>query len=467
MRSFLQSCLTRGVKPGRVLHVSLPAPRSSLERFLAGAPRELGVVWYPKTGTAFAGVGAAYRIDVHGPERFVQLRQQADNLFRRLRTISFPEFKAPPPRIFGGLAFAHGVNDQAPWNDFSDGCFTLPRWCYGRDNEVVYLNLCLNADVDLKGDWRSQVLHEYDEISDALNGDKTPETFPHSKFFSGTAEIPRAAVSQMSMNRWRVLIDDIHRAIRAGEFDKIVAARCSHVRSSQPFNDMEILSRLAAQYKACYRFAFRREEASFLGASPERLFVKRGLLIESQALAGTIIAGGCDDPTDVGQSHLLLNSRKDLAEHGIVVREMVRQLGELCSELEAASKPQVRKFRNLLHLNTHIAGNLKPEVHAIDVLSRLHPTPSVGGFPAQHSVGWITEHEATPRGWYTGPVGWLGADGDAEFVVAIRCGVISGTDAYIYAGAGIVRDSEADREYFETEIKQEPLLRALGVEYDY
>lgn len=472
VRSFLEDCLERGVEPGRVLHIALPAPRACIEVFLEGAPRNLGFIWYPQTGMVFAGIGATHRIDVHGPERFQQLRERVDALWRRLQSRSFPNFVCPTARVFGGLAFAAGVNDEPPWSDFSDGCFTLPRWCYGHDGDVTFLTLALNGDSDMTPGWRARVIAEYDAIFQALDADRLDpddrrrgqrETFA-GEYFGQPPDIEREAVEQQSIDCWRGLIDDIHTAIRKGEFKKIVAARRSYIEARDDFDDIRILTRLAHEYKACYRFAFRREESTFLGASPERLFRKRGLNLDTQALAGTIVAGGLDDATDAGQSRVLLRSKKDRAEHEIVVDEILRQLGPLCPKVEAAEVPQVRKFRNLLHLNTHIAGELRPNVHAIDVLARLHPTPAVGGLPSQNAVDWITQHEVHPRGWYTGPVGWLGADGDAEFVVAIRSGIVSGTDAFIYAGAGVVAASTAEKEYFETEIKQEPLLRALGVE---
>jgi menaquinone-specific isochorismate synthase len=119
--------------------------------------------------------------------------------------------------------------------------------------------------------------------------------------------------------------------------------------------------------------------------------------------------------------------------------------------------------RNLIHLNTPIRGQLRDGAHPVDILETLHPTPAVGGVPRHESIRWIVEHEQSPRGWYTGPIGWIDTAGDATFRVAIRCGVVEPGVAHVYTGAGIVADSNPAAEYHETSLKQRPFLRALRV----
>src|SRR5262249_17554643 len=127
------------------------------------------------------------------------------------------------------------------------------------------------------------------------------------------------------------------------------------------------------------------------------------------------------------------------------------------------NKPNVKKVRTILHLDTPISATLREGVHAVDVLAALHPTPAVGGLPVREAAAWIAENEPFARGWYTGAVGWIDAAGDSVFSVAIRCAVLKRDCAYIYTGAGIVADSDPAAEYAETTLKQRPLLSALGV----
>jgi menaquinone-specific isochorismate synthase len=199
------------------------------------------------------------------------------------------------------------------------------------------------------------------------------------------------------------------------------------------------------------RFAFRPGETAFVGATPERLVARRGLSVASEALAGS-----------AARSEALLASRKDLGEHGFVVREIARRLRPLCRSLTVGERPDVRELRHVLHLHTPIEGVLAEPTHVLELVEALHPTPAVAGVPTDGALAWIAARESAPRGWYAGPVGWLDGDGDGEFAVALRSGVVDGARAWLYAGAGIVRDSDPRAEYDELELKQRALAAALG-----
>jgi isochorismate synthase EntC len=158
----------------------------------------------------------------------------------------------------------------------------------------------------------------------------------------------------------------------------------------------------------------------------------------------------------------LLESGKDSREHEFVVSEILRLLGPLTSEL-TPGKREVHRLRTVLHLRTPIRGRLREASHVLELVGKLHPTPAVGGVPTAAAIEFITRHEPDERGWYAGPVGWFDAAGDGRFVVALRSGVVTGQHAELYAGAGIVRDSNAPSEFDETRWKLAALLGALGV----
>ena len=157
----------------------------------------------------------------------------------------------------------------------------------------------------------------------------------------------------------------------------------------------------------------------------------------------------------------LLASTKDQGEHAFVVRQVVESLAPLCAKLDHPAEPEIRGLRNVLHLRTAIAGTLSAPHHVLDLAARLHPTPAVGGTPTDAALAWIAAHETDPRGWYAGPVGWFDAAGDGKLAVALRSGILEGTRAHLYAGAGIVRDSDPDAEYAETRLKLAAVLSAL------
>ncbi len=214
--------------------------------------------------------------------------------------------------------------------------------------------------------------------------------------------------------------------------------------------------------KNCTHFAFRRAESSFVGASPESLFVKSGATLATQALAGTCSRWSPGE-THAARSAQLLASSKDRAEHEFVVAAIRDALAPLCTAVVVAAAPEVLILRNILHINTPFQATVRPTTHVADLLEALHPTPAVGGVPGHAAREWIVEHEDGNRGWYSGPVGWLDMRGDAEFRVAIRCGVLNRNRAYVFTGAGVVSDSDEIAEYLETGLKQQPMLRALQV----
>jgi isochorismate synthase EntC len=147
-----------------------------------------------------------------------------------------------------------------------------------------------------------------------------------------------------------------------------------------------------------------------------------------------------------------------------VVRELLHTLAPLSDSIEHRPVPEVHVLRHVAHLRTRLHGTLNSQRHVLELVERLHPTPAVAGVPTERALAWIAEHEPDERGWYAGPVGWFDARGDGDFVVALRSGVLSGKHLALYAGAGIVRGSEADSELAETRWKLAALLGALGAE---
>lgn len=445
--------------------ITVPAPRSSLATFLAASALPHGSIWHPPAGKpAFAGAGAAACIRLNGPERLADLRARAADLFTTLTEHRYPGCRTVPPRLFGGLAFAPGESSAAPWRDFGDGCFILPAWSYGHLGDEAVLSAASPVDPSERALWRTRALADLTRILDALEAAPSTSPLPSAPPLSDDA-VPEPRLHQTDPQAWRELVEAIRAEIHAGRFEKIVAARRCVVDAGRRLDDLVVLARLVEEHPTCTGTLFRHGEASFVGASPERLFEKRGDRLITQALAGTIAVddgAGASAASAASQAEALFGSRKDMIEHTIVVRAIVEALRPLSLELTAAERPQIQRVRRILHLNTPIHARLRSGVHALDVLEAMHPTPAVGGVPRREAGRWITEHEPHERGWYSGPLGWIDAEGDGELVVGIRCGVLHGSHAYVFTGSGIVGDSDPDAEYAETALKQQPLLGALG-----
>lgn len=455
---FLAAELAAHAGRPEVLALVVPAPLAPPEALLRAAERSHAVLWDPPQGDAAAGVGAAWRLDLAGPGRFLDLRRAADRLWSRLRLATHPGAPPRAPRLYGGFAFDVGAASGAPWEEFGDGCFTLPRFTYvsggpgagqAGGGAIATLTLAVGGDEVASAASRRRWCDEAAALLAALADDRGADREPAP----GAAE--PLAIERLPLAEWSRRVEAIRAAIATGEVEKIVAARRSVVELAAPLRSSEVLGRLSRGLRSSTRFAFCRERSTFLGATPERLVSLRGRRLRTEALAGTIRTGS-------DHARELLASVKDREEHRLVVDSIVRRLEPLCAELEVTSPPQIRELRDVLHLLTPIAGRLQAPRHVLDLVEVLHPTPAVGGVPTEAARRWIATAEPEGRGWYAAPIGWFDAAGDGDFAVALRSSVLCGERAYLWAGAGIVRDSDPRLEHEETALKEQALLASLG-----
>jgi isochorismate synthase len=251
------------------------------------------------------------------------------------------------------------------------------------------------------------------------------------------------------------------RRIRSGRMRKVVLARTIHVESARELDPTLLAHRLRAVDPDAYTFAAPTDEGVLVGASPELLVSRRGLEVRSNPLAGSAPRSG-DKDEDRANADALAGSAKDREEHAIVVDSVLETLRPLCADLTWDPEPVLRETPNVWHLSTRFRGVLRdPALTALDLVSALHPTPAVAGEPREAALETIAELEPFDRGRYAGAVGWVDADGDGEWAIALRCAELRGDRAVLYAGAGIVADSDPARELDETERKFRAFLDSL------
>ena len=260
------------------------------------------------------------------------------------------------------------------------------------------------------------------------------------------------------------MVANVVEKIRQGSFEKVVLARDIELvldDSTETFDITSTLLRLRENYPGAYVFAMQRGESFFMGATPERLVLAQDGQIHTMALAGSIRRGETElEDTQLGAE--LLQSEKNINEHVIVVTMVQETLKNHCTNVQVSDTPHLLKLKNVQHLQTPITGDLIPGRCILDVMSELHPTPAVGGFPREVALEEIRNTEKLDRGWYAGPLGWIGASGHGEFAVALRSGLVNSTKATLFAGCGIVSDSEPQIEYAESWWKFQVMLRGLG-----
>jgi isochorismate synthase len=272
------------------------------------------------------------------------------------------------------------------------------------------------------------------------------------------ASVRRFTVTaQREPEDWCALVERATKAMAGGTLHKVVLARQIDIAADRPIDRLAVLERLRSAYPGCHIVSV----AGFVAASPELLVSVAGDIVRSHPMAGTAPRGG-DPTTDQRLAASLLASTKDRQEHQITIDMVHDTLLPWCSYLDYEAEPSVVAVANVQHLATLVEGRLsQPAPSVLELVAALHPTPAVAGWPRDEAVDWIAENEGFDRRRYAGTAGWVDAAGNGTWAVSIRCAEIDGPAARVWAGNGIVADSDPSTELAETRSKLQALLSAI------
>jgi menaquinone-specific isochorismate synthase len=256
---------------------------------------------------------------------------------------------------------------------------------------------------------------------------------------------------------WQHAVATARDRILAGALDKVVLARELVVEMSEQIDVVGVLARLRGSFPSSFVYSVD----GLIGASPELLVSRTGDVVRSHPLAGTAPRSG-DPVVDARIASALVASTKDQLEHRLTIAMVHDTLLPWCSYLDEEAEPSIVAVANVQHLGTLVEGRLsKPLPSVLDLVRALHPTPAVGGHPRATALEMIDELEGLDRARYAGPVGWMDAEGNGRWAVALRCAELDGANARLYAGVGVVRESDVDAELAETQAKLAAMLGAL------
>jgi isochorismate synthase len=347
-----------------------------------------------------------------------------------------------------------------PFTDAFDGHLVVPRFTMGtsRDADGVtrrWATAVGPADVALPdtGELFDAVIWQY--------GTTPAEPALAAAGLAGAAGLTTA----MDSAGYAAMVADAVRAMAQPEatLRKVVLSRPVEVHLGGALSLAAALRRLRAGEPNCTIFSMPVPAGTFFGASPELLVARHGTKVSSHPLAGTV-PRGATARTDADAQRDLAGSTKNRAEHRYVVDAIAAGLGPFCEELSVPTEPSVVAFRSVAHLGTRLEGRLGPQpVGVLELLRPLHPTPAVGGTPRPEALSFIAGHEAGERGHWAGPVGWVGAGGDGEWMIGIRSAQLdaNGTTLRLRAGGGVVADSDPDAEAAEANVKLATVLDAV------
>lgn len=430
----------------RLLTVSLPLPAMVSCKLPSPFP---GSMYWANAGRELYrfGIGRAVTLEASGNKRFQSLDRTFSELCRRW-VHADPGLCGAQALAFLGLSFE--PEETGP--GFATATVQVPELLLERVKGKwrVSLSSLLRPAMEpeaLHATWLKRADNFFARLEAERDNDFVPQMLPRIETMPSDGE-------------WLARVERALGAIREGRLKKVVLSRRLRVRGRRRLQARRLIDWLEEQYPDCAQFAYAGEDYTLVGASPERLVRLVGSRVTSDALASTT-ARGSDRPGDEYLAASLLASSKARKEHQLVVNDIVAALKPVCKALEVPHVPGLLKLPNLQHLWSPIRGEVRSGVSILQIIGRLHPTPAVGGVPRERALSWLAE-EGECRGWYTGALGWLSADGAGEVSVVLRCAVLRGRTAELYAGAGIVAGSDPRMELAETELKFRTMLDALA-----
>lgn len=248
--------------------------------------------------------------------------------------------------------------------------------------------------------------------------------------------------------------------IEAGRVKKLVPSRREAVVAEAPFSSKDVLLNLIDGQAIGTVFLYRYGDVFFCGCTPELLVRKQGHEVESMCLAGTAALGATDEER-AKIANFLMTDEKNRTEHDYVVRFIREVFERNCYDVEIPSTPTILELKHVQHLFTPARASVMEGVSLFSLVEQLHPTPALAGLPVGEALMSLREIEPYNRGFYGGAIGFVDAEDNGEFSVAIRSGVFDGEAGWIYAGCGIVSGSEIEAEFAEIDMKFQTILSAF------
>ncbi|MBA3800109.1 MAG: isochorismate synthase [Geodermatophilaceae bacterium] len=378
-------------------------------------PREQALAWV-KDDEGLIGWGELARLEVKGPDTFEQASRWWQEQLTEIAVSDDVGIPGTGPILFVSAAF-----------DIRTGAsvFVVPRVVLGRSGGRTWLT----APTD-------------DRPLLAMESVPTPGAI-------------RYADGAQTAAAWTSTVAEAVTRLRAGDLDKVVLARDLMATTDEPLDPRHLLRHLADRWTECWTY----ELEGLVGATPELLLRRTGSHVTSRVLAGTAARAGREQDAQVGRA--LLASAKNQDEHRYAIASLADTLAPFCASLDVPPAPHLHTLPTLMHLATDVQGELAGDPDLLSIIGAIHPTAAVCGTPRDVALDLIAELEGMDRDRYAGPVGWLDAAGNGEFGVALRCAQIEDRALRLFAGCGIVADSDPEAELAEAQVKLLAIRDAL------
>lgn len=426
---------------------------SPLSFYLSGREQFIGerLFWQePTNKDAIVGLGKVDRVQTTlYSDRFNQIEKYWDMFLENSFIQSDEKLPSTGPILFGGFSFDREKSQSLLWDNFGDHFFYVPQYMITNVKKQTYFTTNILCS---PGENINRLIKVFEK------GEQLWHSCTNQFSFDENTLIEECEIES---NQWKEQVAKAVKDISSSGLDKIVLARELRLTFANSIMSDAVIARLLEEQSSSFIYSLESGSDCFIGASPERLVKKEQDTILSTCLAGSI-ARGKNPVEDKQLGDQLLNDPKNLKEHQYVVSMIKQALQSVCRDVQVPGKPELMKIKHIQHLYTPVIAKSEPQLSILSLVEKLHPTPALGGLPQKEAVKWIRDNESLERGFYAGPLGWVDSYGNGEFAVAIRSALLQGKEASVFAGCGIVEDSQPEEEYHETWIKFKPMLNALG-----
>ncbi len=403
-------------------------------------------LFYEKKGDGYSFIAIDKLRELYIKNSLDSLKNLVLNLKTNIRTNWEDIDLKNPPFITGGVKFDSNRTSEE-WKDFKNYHFFIPKILLLQTaNESYFIyNFTLDDDSDV-----SAMIDDFNlKVTTLLNAES-----------NGKAKMNMIFENDPGVNGnkkyWYNLVSDTIQKLNLN-FKKVVLSRRIELDVKDKIDWVTCFNNLAPAFPGCYLFMLKSKDAVFFGASPEKFISIRGDKIEIDALAGSAPADSKDVKTE-------LMTKKNLKEHQYVIDFITEILRKYGNNIRIDSEPAIKKLKHVQHLHTKIYATLNSGSNVTDLIESMYPTPAVCGLPKSNAIETIRETEDFDRGLFSGLTGWIDLDMNCEFAVAIRSALYCNKKLYLYAGAGIVEESVPEKEYAETEMKFNTILKLFNEE---
>lgn len=381
-------------------------------------------------------------------------------------------FKSPQlpelPRLYGG-AVGFMSYDMVRYMEYlphppSDD-LNLPDLCMMVADEVLafdhmqqklILIVSIPAEGDLEASYQEAVQRIHALYKSAFSPLK-PHDIPATP---AKDEAPFEVTCNMTREQYMACVKQAKRHIYDGDIFQIVLSQRFSARA--PVSSFDVYRLLRLTNPSPYMFYIKFSDMILAGASPELLLRCENDVIETCPIAGTRQRGRTLEE-DIALEKDLLADEKEKSEHIMLVDLGRNDLGRVSEfgSVKVSRLMEVVRFSKVMHLSSTVTGELKKTLHPLDALSSVFPAGTLSGAPKVRAMELIDSFEPTRRGAYGGAIGYLSFDGHFDSCITIRTILIKDGRAHVQAGAGIVADSDPEKEYEECQNKAKAMLSAI------